>query len=96
MNKNKIFKIIFWISFLTYIILFLISVHSAIFGHHVYTWIGNQYIRTIYGIEAFTETIIWYGLRLCVIPVLPTVLIIQIIYVVIYTKNKRKIKKNME
>ena len=96
MNKKKIFKIIFIISFLPYILLMLLAIDAAIYGYDIYTWFGNQYIRTIYGVEAFKEIVIWVGLSMCAIPVLPTALIIQIIYIVLYIKNKRKIRKDME
>ena len=90
MDKRKIFKIIFLISFLPYILLILLAIHSAIYGHNIYTWFGNQYIQTIYGMEAFKEIIIWGVLAMCAIPILPIVLIIQIIYLVRYLKNKKK------
>ena len=93
MNKNKIFKIIFLISFLPYIILLLLSIYSAIFGHDTYTWLERQYIETLYGIEAFKETIIWCGLGMCMVPILPTAVIIQIIYIVKCMKNKREIEQ---
>lgn len=96
MNKKKIFKIVFLISFSPYILLILLAMHSAIYGYDIYTWFGNQYIRTIYGVEAFKEIVIWVGLSMCAIPVLPTALIIQIIYIVLYIKNKRKTRKDME
>ena len=96
MNKGKIFKVLFLISFLPYIILILLAIHSAIYGHNIYTWFGNQYIRTIYGIEAFKEIIILGGLSMCAIPILPISLIIEIIYVVRYVKNKKKARENME
>ena len=92
MNKNKIFKIIFWLSFLPYIILILISTYHAVFGYEVHTWFKGQYVRTIYGIDAFRDTIVWNGLRLCFVPILPISLIIEVIYIIIYIIKKIKIK----
>ena len=87
MNKGKITKIIFILSFLPYIILILISLYYAIFGHNVYAFLGG-YIRTDYGIKAFLDTLIWNVLRLCFIPVLPAVVIYQMIFLIIKIKNK--------
>ena len=92
MNKNKTFKMIFLISFVPYIILILISTYHAIFGYNVYTWIKPQYIETIYGIEAFVETLMWNGIKFSVIPMLPIILIFQIIYILIYLKNRKSAK----
>lgn len=86
-NKSKISKIIFIFSFLPYIILLLISLYYTIFGYEVYTFVG-VYVRTIYGIEAFLDTLVWNALVLCIIPVLPTVAIYQIIFIIIKIKNK--------
>ena len=88
MNKKKIFKIIFWLSFLPYIILFLLSTYHAFYGYDVYTWIKPEYVRTIYGIDAFAETLVWNMIKFSVIPILPIVLIFQIIYIVLCLKNK--------
>ena len=92
MNKKKIAKIIFILSFLLYIILILISLYHAIFGYDVYTLIKPKYVRTVYGIEAFGETLLWNALVLCVIPVLPIVLIYQVTYIII--KLLKRNKKN--
>lgn len=93
MNRKKIFKVLFLISFLPYIILILISIYHAILGYDVYTWINHQYIETIYGIDALTETLFWNGITFSIIPILPISLIYQIIYVVIYFKNKKCTEK---
>ena len=90
--KNKILKLLFKISFLPYIILILISLYYAILGYDVYTWILPTYVRTIYGIEAFIETLTWNFLVLCFIPIIPIVALFQIIYIVLFII--RKIKKN--
>ena len=86
-NKRRIAKIIFILSFLPYIILLLISLYHAIFGNNVYAFLGG-YIRTDYGITAFLDTLVWNALGLCFIPVLPTVAIYQIIFIIINIKNK--------
>lgn len=90
--ENKTFKLIFKISFLLYIILILISLYYAIFGYDVYTWILPTYVRTIYGIEAFLETITWNFLRLCIIPVIPIVALYQVIYIILFIMKKIKQK----
>lgn len=93
MTKKKIFKVLFFISFLPYIILILISIYHAILGYDIYTWINHQYVETINGIDAFTETLFWNGITFSIIPILPISLIYQIIYIVIYFKNKRCIEE---
>ena len=93
MNKNKVFKIVFYISFITYIVLLLISIYHAINGYDVYTWILPEYVKTIYGMEAFLESLIWNGLRLCYIPLLPICLILQIIYLITNLFNKSRIDR---
>ena len=91
MKKNNITKIIFILSFLPYIILVVISLYHAIFGHDIYAFLGG-YIRTDYGVEAFLDTLVWNALGLCFIPVLPIVAIYQIIFIIIKMKNK--LRKN--
>ena len=90
--KSKVFKLIFKISFLPYIILILISLYYAIFGYDVYTWILPTYVKTIYGIEAFINTITWNFLDLCIIPIIPIIALYQIIYILLFIirKNKQK------
>ena len=92
-NKKRISKIIFILSFLPYIVLILISLYYAIFGHDVYAFLGG-YIRTDYGMTAFLDTLIWNVLSLCFIPVLPVIATYQIIFIIIhlirYIKNKKK------
>ena len=68
MKKSKIFRIIFILSFVPYIVLLLISIYYAINGYDVYTWILPVYKGTIYGWEAFKEIIFWYGISMCIIP----------------------------
>lgn len=82
MKKSKIFRIIFMLSFVPYIVLLSISIYYAINGYDVYTWILPVYKGTIYGWEAFKQTIFLYGISMCIIPVLPTVTIYQVVYIV--------------
>ncbi|MBO5141666.1 MAG: hypothetical protein J6C46_01475 [Clostridia bacterium] len=93
MKKNKVFKIVFFISLIPFIIIVLISLYHAIFGYDVYTWIIPTYVKTVYGFEAFLESLIWLGLTLIYIPVLPICLIIQIIYLINYIIRKIKDRK---
>ena len=88
-NKRKIFKTIFILSFLPYIILVLISSYYAIFGNDIYAFMGG-YIRTDYGMKAFLDTLTWNCLILTFIPVLPIIAIYQIIFIIIYVINKFK------
>lgn len=87
-KKVKISRIIFIISFVPYIILILISLYYAIFGYDVYTWILPVYKGTIYGFDAFRETLLWNLIILCYIPILPILLIYQLIYFVRYLIKK--------
>ena len=80
--KKNITKIIFILSFLPYIILILVSLYYAIFGHDVYAFLG-VYIRTDYGVKAFLDTLLWNVLTLCYIPVLPVISVYQILYIII-------------
>lgn len=91
MDKNKILKLILYISFIPYIALLVVSFYYALNGFDVYTWILPTYVKTIYGMEAFLETLIWNGLKLCYIPILPVCLIFQIIYFIRSIVNKRKL-----
>lgn len=88
MKKRKIYKIIFIISFLPYVILLLISLYHAIFGYDLYTMILPTYVKTLYGMEAFLQTLIWNSIRLCFIPILPICLIYQLIYLITYIFKK--------
>ena len=91
MDKNKIFKVLFIISFLPYVVLILISIYYSIFGYNSGLMFSSP---IIYGIEAFGQSLFWNSLTLCFIPILPIVLIYQIVYVIIKVvkKNKTKMK----
>lgn len=89
MNK-KIFKALFIISFIPYVILLLISLYYAFFGYDVYTLILPVYVKTIYGVEAFLETLTVNVLTLFYIPIIPILLIYQIAYIIYLIIKKVK------
>jgi len=84
MNKRKLLRIVLWLSFTPYLVLVVYSLYHAIFGYDVYTWILPQYLRTIYGWDAFLEVFLWTGLSLCLILIIPICFLYQIIYLIIY------------
>jgi hypothetical protein len=90
MNKNKILKILLLLSFIPYLFLIVYSLYHAIFGHDVYTMILPQYVRTIYGWDAFLEVFVWTALGLCFIPILPICFLYQSIYFIRYLKTKNR------
>ena len=95
MKKHKIFRLVFWLSFLPYVYLIGYSLYHAIFGYDVYTWILPVYVRTVYGWGAFSEAFIWTAFAMCIIPVIPICLIYQIIYFIrflIIIKRSKGIK----
>ena len=83
-NKMKVIRIIFWLSFAPYLFLMGYSIYHAIFGYDVYTLILPQYVRTIYGWDAFFEVFVWTAIGLCFVPVLPICLLYQFIYFIFY------------
>ncbi len=87
MNKKKILRIVLCLSFIPYLFLIVYSLYHAIYGYDLNTWILPQYIRTIYGWDAFSEVFIWTALVLCVVPILPICLLYQIIYFIRYLLN---------
>lgn len=97
MRKKKIFGVIFKLSFIPYVILVLISIYYAIAGYDVYTWILPEYVRTIYGLEAFAETLSLNVFSLCfVLPILPVIIIYQLVYITIGVINRIKRKKAID
>lgn len=80
--KSKIAKGIFYLSFIPYILLLLLSIYSAFEG---FTFLFS----TSYGIEAFFETFIFVGAIFCIIPVFPVCICYEIGYG-IYQLKKRK------
>jgi hypothetical protein len=84
MEKRRILRIVLWLSFTPYIFLIIYSLYHAIFGYDVYTWILPQYLRTIYGWDAFLEVFLLMGLSLFVIPIIPICFLYQIMYFIGY------------
>lgn len=82
MNKKKIFRIGFWLSFAPYLFLIIYSLVHAIFGYDVYTMILPQYVRTVFGWAAFSQVFVWTGLVMCFIPIIPICFLVQISYLV--------------
>lgn len=96
--KKKVLKIIFIVSFLPYIVLVLVSLYYAIFGLNIgqHSGIPDTMVvewkttGTIYGINAFWtmfEGLIVIYSRM--VPVLPILVIYQIMYVIL-----ERIRKN--
>jgi len=82
-TQKKVFRLIFIISFIPYILLLGLALYNSIFGF--------TFFSTAYGFEAFILTILLYGMIFSIYPVLPIVLIYQIIYKIfkIILKNKK-------
>lgn len=82
--KNKIFKLIFILSFMPYVFALLIALKCAVFG---VSFLGET---LYYGFEGFFIGMIgvwvYYVLRA---PILPICLIFQIGYIIIKLKNKK-------
>jgi len=86
--KKRIFKIMFWISLLPYVILLVMGIWHAFFG---FTFFSATYT----GWEGFVNSVFILGWACCVIyPVLPVCLLYQMIFL-IYMIAKRW-KKNRE
>jgi hypothetical protein len=84
MDKRKILRIVLALSFTPYIFLIVYSLYYAIFGYDVYTLILPQYLRTVYGWDAFSEVFLWTGLSLSAIPIIPVCFLYQTIYFIRY------------
>ena len=93
MNKQKIFRLIFALSFLPYVILLIIALCHAIFGLAEYTWILPLYVGTIYGMDAFLDSLVWNGLKLCFIPVLPITAAYQVVFIIVTAVHAIQRKK---
>lgn len=89
--KKKLGRIILWLSFIPYLFLIGYSTYHAIFGYDVYTLILPQYVRTIYGWDAFLEVFVWTAVVLCFIPVIPICLLYQVIYFIHYLVKRKSI-----
>ncbi len=94
--KKKVLRIVLVISLAPYLFLVGYSLYYAIFGYDLYTMILPEYIRTIYGWEAFSHVFIWTGIVLCFIPVLPICLLYQIIYLFVYLIKRQKVNRVKE
>lgn len=72
----KILKILFKLSFLPYILLFLFAIYSSIFG---FTFLFS----TSYGLDAFLGAIAIIGFVGCVsFPIFPIVFIYEVFYLI--------------
>lgn len=83
-------KIIFILSFIPYIVLILFTIYSAIFGFR-YSFFTTSTV--VYGIEAIKAIMLFYGVGFCIIPVFPTCIVYQIIYLVLNKKRKKNVEK---
>ncbi|MDF2513371.1 MAG: hypothetical protein K0S04_3237 [Herbinix sp.] len=89
-NKMKVFRIIFWLSFAPLLFLICYSAYHAIFGYDVYTLILPQYVKTIFGWDAFYRVFVWTAIALTFIPILPICLLYQVIYGIVFLVKKIK------
>lgn len=85
LNKIKILRILFKLSFLPYILLLLLATYHLIFGVTVFS-------STYYGLEAFNTTIVFFGLLGCICfpPIFPTVFIYELFYLIWIKVRKNK------
>lgn len=84
LNKVKILRILFKLSFLPYVLLLLLAIYNSIFGFAI------MYSATSYGLDAFWGTIIIFGLIGCAyFPIFPIVFIYEIFYL-IWIKARKK------
>jgi len=83
--KKRIFKIMFWISLLPYVILLVLGIWHAFFG---FTFFSATYT----GWEGFVNSVFILGWACCVIyPVLPVCLLYQIVYTIyVFVMKSRK------
>ncbi len=92
-RKKKFLRILFWLSFVPYLLLVGYSAYFAIVGYDVYTLILPQYLRTIYGWDAFCRVFVWTGIAFCIIPILPICLLYQLIYFMIALVSRSTVKR---
>lgn len=86
--KEKLPKIIFYITLSIYPLLLIAALIAAVTG---FTFLFS----TSYGLDAFFDALLIYGLVLCVIPVIPICLIYQIAYLVFRRMGaSKKVIKN--
>jgi hypothetical protein len=91
LTKSKIAKIVLYISFIPYILLFVISLLSAFIGF-------DFMFSTTYGIEGFFACLVILGYLLWVFGIIPVCLIYQIIYFIVKSikKNKKETEENKQ
>lgn len=87
LNKVKVLRILFKLSFLPYVLVLLLAIYSSIFG---FTFIFS----TCYGLEAFYNSLVLYGIIGCIyFPIFPIVFIYEIFYLIwirVRKNNKRE------
>ena len=82
MNKKRVSKIIFILSFIPYIIMILFSLYFAICGEEIYTFMRQEYIRTDYGIPVFVRSMsILAYIGTFIVPILPILIVCQVIFI---------------
>lgn len=96
MNKNKknVYKIVFILSFIPYIIMILFSLYFAIYGEEIYTFMRQEYIRTDYRIPVFIKSmsmLIYIGTFK--VPIVPILIVYQIVYILNVIIRKKENKK---
>lgn len=90
LNKAKILKVLFKLSFLPYILLILLAIYNSIFG---FTFI----LSTSYGLDAFWGTIVIFAIIGCTdFPIFPIALLYEIFYLIWMKKHKKKLSQREE
>lgn len=84
LGKKYIKRILLCLSILCWIIYLLSGIYHMKYGFCDGLFTCNK----VYGLEALTSSLIWYGIGFTFIPVLPITLIYIIIYIVKVKKNK--------
>lgn len=77
-SESKVRNVLFALSFLPITLILLYSVYCSFAGYQT----GLFNTHTVYGSEAFSEAFLWTCLMLLMIPVLPLMLVWQIVYIV--------------
>lgn len=76
LNKVKILRILFKLSFLPYILLLLFAIYTSFFGF-------NFMFSTSYGLDAFVSTIAILGILGCTcFPIFPIVFVYEVFYLI--------------
>ena len=87
---EKTSKVLFLLSFLPLVVIFIAGCISMVSGRQA----GLLGGPTIYGAEAFLDAVVWWGLGMIIVPILPAALIFQIIYLVKQWKGKHSSREN--